>query len=376
MQVQPVHVNQIVLTPDQRDVARKIITNTINGTVTHPDKFDFVPMIIDNVTALASRWFQALANNTNYKATLPQIKASILDKNILTHIFTSIFKVTLTLETANYQDFPREQSDSVIPAGLHWSRTQTYELRNVTCSWYLGNPFITPQAFTIAPLTKQLAETAYKQEERKIRAMPSDFTLKASCNGIDATFPAHRLKLAAHSALFFQLFDSANYKEATSGELTISDHLPETVGAMLDYMYNGELDASLSLTQVLAVTKLADQYQVKSLTIACEQYLSGKLDNNFEEIYEIAAPLNLQNLLPFCLQHIGSDTTRTQAFIDSITVENFATLYQMAHEHSLTPLLHELTMWKKYNANARGFDFSIEPAANPEIDLNHQTGED
>lgn len=376
MQVQPVYVNQIVLTPDQHTQARKIITNAINGIVHHPDKFDFVPMVIDNVIALASKWFQTLANNNNYKATLPPIKVSFLDKSILTSIFTGIFKVTLAVDNVSYQEFPREQSDSIIPAGLQWSRPQTYEQRSVTCSWYLGNPFITPQAFTIAPLAKQLAEAAYKEEERKIRAMPSDFTLKVSCNGSDATFATHRLKLAAHSAVFFQLFDSGKYKETATGEFIISDHLPETVGAMLDYIYNGELDASLSLTQVLALTKLADQYQVKSLTIACEQYLSDKLDKDFEKIYEVAALYNLKNLLPFCLQHIGVDKTRTQAFIDSITVENFATLYQMAHEHSLSPLLNELTMWKKYNANARGFDFSIEPAAPPEIDINHQPGKD
>lgn len=376
MQVQPVHVTPITLTPDQRDQARKIITNTINGIVHHPDKFDFVPMVIDNVIALASKWFQTLANNNTYNATLPQIKVSLLDKSILTSIFTSIFKVTLTLDTAGYTDFPRERSDSIIPAGLHWTRTQTYELRTPVCSWYIGNPFITPQAFKIAPLTKQLADTAYKEEERKIRTMPSDFTLKVNYNGSDATFSAHRLKLASHSATFFQLFDSANYKEAASGELTIANHLPETVGAMLDFIYNGELDSSLTLTQVLALTKLADQYQIKSLTIACEQYLSGKLDKGFEEIYEIAALLNLKNLLPYCLQHIGIDKMRTQAFIDSITVDNFATLYQMAYEHSLSPLLNELTMWKKYNARARGFDFTIEPAANPEIDLLHPLGKD
>lgn len=364
-------VNAINLTAEQQNQAREIITKSIdNRRIYHPEKLDFTHLVIEKVVTLANQWLPILAKHKDdYKATLPALKITKTEKSIVQQIFENIFKIKIVFD---YASEPQAPKCTVIPNGLHWqyplSDQETSEYR-VTCTWFLGNNFVGKEAQKPAAIPTALVTSAYREELANLRNLPFDCILKVIKDGAQIELPAHRFKLACHSQMFFTLFDSATYKEATSGEFSIPDHTYESVKTMLDFIYTGELDPKSSAQHLLAVTQLAHQYQIRSLVIACEQHLSERLHTEFEKIYEVASLLKLDNLLPFCLEYIAREGDKLiPLFINSINTDNFAILYQTAHNLSLAPLVHELEMWKKYNVQGKTLEISVETTIEPAKD--------
>lgn len=82
----------------------------------------------------------------------------------------------------------------------------------------------------------------------------------------DSSFEVHRAVLGTRSPVFNRMFGQEGLREGCERRLTIDDAEPETVEAMLRYMYVGEVEEDCQFTDLLA---LADRYEVDGLVKIC-----------------------------------------------------------------------------------------------------------
>ena len=93
----------------------------------------------------------------------------------------------------------------------------------------------------------------------------------------ETVFPCHRLVLAANSPVFKAML-LADMIEKKTKTIIIEDSKPETVAAMLSFIYTGDIaDGKLSELAV-DLLEVADKYQLGFLRTVCEDKLCSNLE--------------------------------------------------------------------------------------------------
>jgi len=82
-------------------------------------------------------------------------------------------------------------------------------------------------------------------------------------------FKCHKIVLASKSSVFHAMLSAENMQEASQSRLSMVDIEPNTLAALLKYLYTGDVDASQSTGLLIA----ADKYNLQPLRQACESNL-------------------------------------------------------------------------------------------------------
>jgi len=146
-------------------------------------------------------------------------------------------------------------------------------------------------AFQIADSFERLLETQTL----------TDF--KISCKG--QVFDCHKLILSARSPYFSGMFGS-EMKESQEGEMEIEDMDPQTVKAMIKFIYSGKVDhdnlrcqgdrKSFGV-QAIELLQAADRFDLSGLKELCEQFLITYLTiNNVLDMFILADTHNADRL--------------------------------------------------------------------------------
>ncbi|KAL7076917.1 hypothetical protein ACQ4LE_003879 [Meloidogyne hapla] len=83
----------------------------------------------------------------------------------------------------------------------------------------------------------------------------------------------HRCILAKNSEVFQKMFEQNGMSEGKINEVTISDFSPESVQAMLEFFYTGEINKSTMESHVEEIFAIAHKYQVEPLKYGCEIFM-------------------------------------------------------------------------------------------------------
>ncbi|KAI1698768.1 BTB/POZ domain-containing protein [Ditylenchus destructor] len=121
-------------------------------------------------------------------------------------------------------------------------------------------------------------------------------------------FEVHKCILAQHSRVFRSMFAHSSTIEAQSGRIVISDCKPETVRAMLEYMYTGSLDDTALKTCAVELLVASDKYEVIALKEVCEAFLGSSVNNeNILKLVSIADLYSASHLKKTCVSHIATN---------------------------------------------------------------------
>jgi len=128
----------------------------------------------------------------------------------------------------------------------------------------------------------------------------SDFVI-TSRDGTE--FKCHKIVLASKSRVFHAMFSAENMQEAMQSQLRIVDIEPNTLAALLKYLYTGDVDASQSAGLLVA----ADKYDLQPLRQACESNLvKGLNGQNVVDLLLLADRHHAKDLKEGALQLLRS----------------------------------------------------------------------
>nr|CAD2209608.1 unnamed protein product [Meloidogyne enterolobii] len=89
----------------------------------------------------------------------------------------------------------------------------------------------------------------------------------------------HRCILAKNSKVFRKMFEHTEMIEGVTREVTIPDFKPESVQAMLEFFYTGEINKNLMEKHVEDIFAIAHKYQVLPLKYECEVFMTNLIDD-------------------------------------------------------------------------------------------------
>merc|ERR1711962_166881 len=116
-------------------------------------------------------------------------------------------------------------------------------------------------------------------------------------------FKCHKIVLAPKSRVFHAMFSAENMQEAMQSQLRIVDIEPNTLAALLKYLYTGDVDASQSAGLLVA----ADKYDLQPLKQACESNLvKGLNGQNVVDLLLLADRHHAKDLKEGALQLLRS----------------------------------------------------------------------
>lgn len=351
--------------------ANTAITSTLWG-YSHPEAYDFAPGVTNKILETVHVWFKEMAEVKPgiFHGKLSQpVYVSEKERSLIYNVM-KILGVTVQFSrkyglTDLFSCCSRLQKQShlkLIPKGL-W---QSVQVRNdhpqnhsVTLTWNPDNRFIL-QARKPPVLQASPASAAFAQELRDTK-VPHDFTIQVG----EESFDVHKFQLASHSQYFLNLF-SNQMIEARSDVLEIKDYAPETVEALIHYLYSGTLDENATVDDLLALAALAQGVEVLSCLSACEAKLSSHVKTDFEDIYQLALKHELRELLAYCLKY--ADTEEELSIVrKSFKQENIGMIHELAHVHSISRIQDELTQWKKYNEQAQDLEIVVEEDSDSDL---------
>lgn len=165
-----------------------------------------------------------------------------------------------------------------------------------------------------------------------------DVIIKAA----DQEFPAHRNILSASSDYFFAMFNG-NMRESNEEVITISEVQPESMKAILDFIYTGVI--ILDKNNVESILQGANLMLVQSVKDACCRFLESRLNvtnclgiQSFAEAYacqdlwNIASKFVAQNFSSVCDTDEFLNLAPKQLSVllgsDDICVENEEKVYE------------------------------------------------
>jgi len=123
----------------------------------------------------------------------------------------------------------------------------------------------------------------------------------------DAKIDCHRFFLAARCRYFAAMFDS-NMAEATKTTLDVLDVEPDTMLALMRYVYSDEV--TQDPTVAVDLLSLANLYQVSRLKQLCVGVIEkGVDDETISYVYQAAMLYEAPNLVEFCREYIARNIT-------------------------------------------------------------------
>ncbi|CAK5014913.1 unnamed protein product [Meloidogyne enterolobii] len=94
----------------------------------------------------------------------------------------------------------------------------------------------------------------------------------------DVLIKTHRCILAQNSEVFQKMLEQNGMIEAQNGVLTISDTSIESVRAMLEFFYTGQINNAILESHAEEIFAIAHKYEVDKLKYACEHFMTSKID--------------------------------------------------------------------------------------------------
>ncbi|KAG8177968.1 hypothetical protein JTE90_012655 [Oedothorax gibbosus] len=172
---------------------------------------------------------------------------------------------------------------------------------------YPSDPDQTGLAHCPSPVVHKLSEDfQYLLDENPF----SDITLK--CGDVD--IPSHRNILASRSPVFKAMLRKTT-QESQTGAIQIEDIHPDTVRAMLKYIYCARTE-DLSETSACALLYAADKYELLDLKQICVAHLKSVISNdNFFRILD-AAVAHDEDLKLVVIDYIGKNFTEIEQSAD------------------------------------------------------------
>ena len=135
-------------------------------------------------------------------------------------------------------------------------------------------------------------------DELRNQTLLCDVHLVAEC----ATFPAHRVVLAAASP-YFQAMFTGGFRENQMNEITLNCMSSEGLNCVLDAIYTGEL--SLSKENLCDVLPVASQLQLTKVAQHCERFLKTNISaQNCLSFLRVAEKYDLQEVVDVCNEFV------------------------------------------------------------------------
>jgi speckle-type POZ protein len=195
-----------------------------------------------------------------------------------------------SIESGGLRGYPKLASFAALLATCTWTDTLTIRVP-ITLHQ--------PESITGACMVTESGDVVVSNNPHGLRqsflslhddgCVPHDIWLSLSEGG--EKVGAHKLVLAARSPVFRTMF-SSEMTEARGTEVNISDFSAAAVGAFVRFL-NADQCASATLNDCAQeLLAMADKYQVFTLMVMCESYLSSVL-----------APDNVVSLLKFADGH-------------------------------------------------------------------------
>ena len=118
----------------------------------------------------------------------------------------------------------------------------------------------------------------------------------------DKTYECHKIILSLQSEVFERMLDS-NMAESKSGEIKIKGTSATTLEAILNFLYNENLDKN-EITGDLLIA--ADFYMIQDLVTLCLQHLKANLtDQNATEVMISAYKTNQKELFRLACSYVA-----------------------------------------------------------------------
>lgn len=201
-------------------------------------------------------------------------------------------------------------------------------------------------------------------KETRLQQLANSLVASRETGGTDITlvcqgkeFPAHRLVLEGSSSYFTALFKSG-LEEAKSGIVHFRNMDSETLEAILDYLYKGEVKKIKTKEQIKKVLSASHMMELTELFEYCCSLLGESLSKkNFREIQKIVSTYKLVNLheklLAFALVYCND--TVDMSVLQQFSADKMKSMLTFAKRKRLRfdKLLTVLLSWLQYDWKLR-----------------------
>jgi len=149
------------------------------------------------------------------------------------------------------------------------------------------------------------------------------------------TWDVHALILSAKSPVFTTMLNkAAQFTEATTRTISFPEEKISTISLLIDYLYQGfvVVYSDINFNEILALARIAHEYQINDLLIYCVLYLGENsiTRETILEIFQFADKLNIERLKKSCIDWISKNVDLNNRELDSTitSYDQFIKIYQ------------------------------------------------
>ena len=184
----------------------------------------------------------------------------------------------------------------------------------------ISTPGLITEYVSVVPIEHTVKEIGASKLARDIKSLLdradtfSDFSI--ICEG--QYHPCHEAILRTRSPVFERMFQQ-DMKESSTRELIIDDIKKDTVQAMLEYIYTGEV--TMKVKNESELIYVADKYELAGLLELCFHKLSDVEENMVVDILILADRHNLEDFKKVAMQRIlmnKSKFVKNKEFVEKI----------------------------------------------------------